>query len=122
MSTTTYTSTNSRPCASCGQPRRCLNTCPDQSPGTDLMFGTIDLPNGNKHVYLASSRRAVARMWDDGLSVVIEAPEKPVERRSHVPRVPVGGIVLVMLGMTLMAFGLVLNEPVSLFIYGLIHN
>lgn len=120
MSTTTYTSTNSRPCASCGQPRRCLLTCPDRA-GTELMFGTIDQPDGSKYIYLASGRQDVVRTVRS-IEPLFQPAEIDPEPRTRVPRVPVGAMGMIVLGLALMAVGFLMNEPVSWAIYRWIHS
>lgn len=94
------------------------------------MFGTIDLPDGTKHIYLASSRQDIAAVFvqdrEEGLFTGVIEPLQPAEiavtPRFRVRRIPVGGIVLVMLGLTLMALGFVMNEPLAWFIYDMIHK
>lgn len=101
MSTTTYTSTNSRRCATCHQPgwRGCLKTCDDRmlEPHDGLsMTGVMD--------------------------AFVEAPQSHAKGRVRVPRVPVGGIALVMVGMVLVGLGLVMREDTAWLIYNLIHG
>lgn len=65
---------------------------------------------------------------DDGLSwtgvmdAFSEGPENDAEGHNHVPRVPVGAIVMVALGLALMGIGFVMNEPVSWWVYGVLHG
>lgn len=99
MSTTTYTSTNSRRCMACGQTSMvgCLRTCPD---------------------------RIVFRLPEDGLTTAPIAPADHVtmtgvfnalekgseihaEPSAYVRRVPVGYVVLVFCGLVLMALAMV---------------
>jgi hypothetical protein len=116
--TTIYTSTNSRRCASCSQPMgRCLPTCPDMSV-------VINPPWMLKDSYVGNT----IDCSDDGLSwtgimeAFVEVPQSHAKGRIHVPRVPVGGIVMIMLGLVLMTIGFGLNGPISWWLYGMLHG
>ena len=130
MSTATYTSTNSRPCASCGQRRNCLNTCPDRDPMVPslMMFGEIELPDGTRYIYPAETPRFVQVPPVDIVTVsgVVRAfdkePQSHAKGRTSLPRVPVGAVALIMLGLALMAVGFLMNEPLAWFIFGVIHR
>lgn len=95
MSTTTYTA-HSRPCASCGL-RRCLPSCLDRLEPHDGLSIT-------------------------GVIRAVEAPQMPAKPTAYVPRVPVGGIVMIVLGLALMGIGFVLRDETAWLIYDMIHG
>ena len=96
MNTAIYISTNARPCASCGQPRICLNTCPDRSVDVTTVTGVI---------------RALGR-----------GPESHRDVRTGIPRVPVWSVACVFLGSVLMGCGFLMNQPVAHMVYEVIHR
>jgi hypothetical protein len=55
----------------------------------------------------------------DGLTWtgVMEAIQKPAERRTAVPRVPVWALAAIVWGIALIGLGLCLNQPVSILIW-----
>jgi hypothetical protein len=130
MSTVTYVSTNSRPCASCHQVRNCLNTCPDRDPMVPsvMVFGEIALPDGTMYLYPAETPRFLEVPPADIVTVsgVVRAfdkePQSHAKGRTSLPRVPVGAVALIVLGLTLMAIGFLMNEPLAWLIYGVIHG
>jgi hypothetical protein len=99
--TTIYVSTNARPCASCGQALRCLNTCPDSS----LQFRPDDV----------TTVTGVIRALN-------KAPQTHADARTGIPRVPVWSVACVFLGSVLMGFGFLMNQPVAQAVYEVIHR
>lgn len=84
-------------------------------PPTMWLMGEIDdttqvIP---QPVHVDLSITGVMRAIDKGA-------EMPVERPSVVPRVPVWAVASVALGMVLMAFGLVLQDPLAMAVYEVI--
>lgn len=55
-------------------------------------------------------------------ALVTPTAEYPVEPRALVPRVPVWSLVSIVSGLTLVAVGWLLNDPVSQLIWGMIHG
>jgi hypothetical protein len=102
MSTTTYTSTNSRRCMSCGQvSNRCLRTCPDRIVLTSIMR----LPEDS----LTTAPIAPAdHVTMTGVFNALEkGPQSHADARYGVRRVPVGYVALVFAGMVLIGLSLV---------------
>jgi len=60
--------------------------------------------------------------WTGVMDAFAEAPQTHAEARSARPPVPVWPVALILLGLVLMAFGWLLNEPISLLIYTAIHG
>lgn len=111
-----------------------VNNTGEIPPPKMLMCGEIDLPDGTTYIYPAESFKVEqipaldVHPQEDGLTFTgvmeafVEDPQSHAKGRARVPRVPVGSIVMVMLGLALMAFGLVLREPTAWFIFNLIHK
>lgn len=60
--------------------------------------------------------------WTGVMDAFVETPQNHAKGRITLPQVPVWPVVLIVLGLALMAFGWLLNEPVSLLIYTAIHR
>ena len=60
--------------------------------------------------------------WTGVMEAFDKGPQTSHKARTGAPGVPVWGVALIVLGLTLMAFGWLLNEPVSLLIYTAIHG
>lgn len=103
--TTTYTSTNARPCASCFQRNgRCLDSCPDKFhwsvpiiPGDGLSFTGV-------------------------IRAIENAPQSHAKRRARGGPVPVRYVACVFAGLVLTAIGLLLRDSVALMIWEAIHR
>lgn len=102
MTTTTYISTNARPCAACGQ-QRCLPSCPDNS--IPLMITTVD----------GLTMTGVIRAVEKG-------PESHAEGRNRPTWAPMWALVLVFVGGVLAALGLLFQDPVARMIWEAIHQ
>lgn len=111
-----------------------VNNTGEIPPPSKLMVGEIPLRDGTTYMYIAQTPKfhgvpiQDTHPQEDGLSFTgvmdafVEEPQSHAKTRVRVPRVPVGGIVMVMAGLILVAFGLVMNSPVSWFIYNMIHK
>ena len=60
--------------------------------------------------------------WTGVMGAFDKGPQTSHKTRTDVPGVPVWGVALIVLGLALMAFGWLLNGPVSLLIYTAIHR
>jgi len=55
------------------------------------------------------------------MEVLEKAPQSHAAGRTGAPGAPVWALVAIFAGLVLMAFGWVLNDPITHFIYGAIH-
>lgn len=60
--------------------------------------------------------------WTGVMDAIEKAPQSHAEARSARPPVPVWPVAMIVAGLALMAIGWMLNGPVSLLIYALIHG
>jgi hypothetical protein len=59
--------------------------------------------------------------WTGVMNAIEEAPQSHAKGRTGAPWVPVWTLVVIFAGLVLIAFGWVLNDPITHLIYGAIH-